>query len=91
MADDIKNQDGIKGENDSTELKPVKNPIVKVLSVGSKIIIGGVVVVFVGNLIMTPLKVRGASRSARVHFEQKQAEIQKQLEQEVQKEIDEQK
>lgn len=89
MADDIHNQKEINSPNNSNELAPVKRTFEKVLSVGSKIIIGGVVLVLVAPLIMPP-KVRGASRSARVQFEQKQAEIQKQLEQEMQKEIDEQ-
>ena len=89
MADDIHNQKEIISPNNSNELAPVKGSFEKVLSVGSRIIIGGVVVVFVG-IILAPLKVRGASRSARVQFEQKQVEIQKQLEQEIQKEIDEQ-
>ena len=89
MANDNHNQEEINSTNNSNKLAPVKGPFEKVLSVGSRIIIGGVVVVFVGNIILAPLKVRGASRSARVQFEQKQAEIQKQLEQEMQKEIDE--
>ena len=88
MADDIQNQKQTSGLNDSTELKPVKSPLKKVLSIGAKIIVGGVVVVIVGHPFF-PTKVMGASRTARLKYEQKKAEIQKQLAEEVQKETDE--
>ena len=88
MADDIQNQKQTSGQADSPQLEPVKSPLKKVLSAGAIIIVGGVVVTIVGPLFMTS-RVMGASRTARLKYEQKKAEIQQQLAEEVQKEIDE--
>ncbi len=88
MADDIKNQNEIISENDSSELKPVKNPFKKILSIGSTIAVGGIVIGIISPVFLTT-RTMGASRTARLSYEQKKTEIQQQLVEEVQKEIDE--
>ena len=85
MANDNQNQTN---DNKISELKPVKSPLAKILTVGTKLAVGGAVIAFVGHLLFVP-KLMGASRTARLNYEQKKAEIQQQLAEEVQKEIDE--
>jgi hypothetical protein len=88
MADDIQNQNGLKNNIDFSELKPVKSRFKKVLSIGTTIIVGGVVLAVFAPLFIAP-KCRGTTLSSRLKYEQRRMEIQKQLEEELQKEIDE--
>ena len=88
MADEIKNQNEINSNDDSTELKPVKGTFKKVLSIGATIAVGGVVIGIISPVFLTT-RTMGASRTTRLNQEQKKAEIQQQLAEEVQKEIDE--
>jgi hypothetical protein len=88
MTDNIQNQNGTELQSNSFEPKPVKNRYTKIIHIGTRIAVSGAIIAVVANYIFSP-RVQGTTRSARLRYEQKRLEIQRQLEEEIQKEIDE--
>ena len=61
------------------QLHPVKKKIGKSFALGGKIILGGTVVAFLASIFM-PTRTMGATRSARLKWQQRQADIEKLIE-----------
>ncbi|MHC4170256.1 MAG: hypothetical protein ACYSWQ_25205 [Planctomycetota bacterium] len=76
MNDETRNQDIVEDSRESNELEPVKGSFKRMLSVGTKVVIGGTVIAFVVSPIRAP-RCLGVTRSARLEYERRTTEIEK--------------
>lgn len=88
MTDKINNQNMVENPDESGKLKPVKGSFKKIISTGAKIVIGGTVIAFVVSHFTRP-RLLGVTRSARLRYEQRKAEIKKVMAAEIKKESEE--
>lgn len=88
MLDKINSQDMVERPAETGKLKPVKGKFKKIISTGGKIVVGGTVIVFVVSHLTRP-RLLGVTRSARLRYEQRKAEIAKVMAEEAKKESEE--